>query len=383
VNTILVSGDFPPMHSGVGDYCGHLANAIAANGCDVHVLTTAHPRAPEIEHSGNVVVSRCFRSWRFGEARHALSALRRNEEAVVNIQYYCPSTYGRRPMINLLPAILRFARKNARVVITMHGFWEQSRLFRLRCLPMLRAAHGVIFVDRKNEPLLRSFAGPFVPVQFVPISSNIPIVSFSEETRSFWRQELGIPRDAIVVAFFGGICALKGFDHLVRAIEQVRRVDRLEISLLAIGGFHADSVNATYQGEMKSLIGTPEIGRWVRVVEDPSPQVVSELLQTSDIGACPFVRGVGENSGTALASMKHGLPTITTSGLTRIPDTWNAVVIPASDMESLAGAIARLARSKQLRDEVAARCLASIADLDWAVIGARTTTFFSGLFRGI
>jgi len=59
-------------------------------------------------------------------------------------------------MINFLPFIIRLLLPRVKVVTTMHGFWEQSVLFRLRTLPMLRGTHGVIYVDRLNKDLVKN-----------------------------------------------------------------------------------------------------------------------------------------------------------------------------------------------------------------------------------
>jgi glycosyltransferase involved in cell wall biosynthesis len=380
IDILMVTGDYPPALTGVGDYAHHVANALASNGSAVRVITTAgQGNSGDESGAARVAVHRSIRGWNFGDLRRILPLLDPGKRSVVNLQYYCPSTYGRRLMINSLPAVLRCARRNVRTVVTMHGFWEQSRLYRWRCLPMLRAAHGVVFVDRRNASLLRVYAGQKVPLCFIPIAGNIPSIPCDSDERTCWRQELGRKGDEIIVAFFGGIARIKGFEYLVHAVERVRNTEKLPVFLLAIGGFRADSVNREYQIGIRNLIAHAERSSWIQVVPDPAPEVVSKLLHAADIAAAPFIAGVSENSGSTLASLEHGLPTITTKGVTQFPEHFGTLVVPAGDVDGLAAAIARLARSEGLRAEMGRHSLEATKRWTWGNIADSTFSFFDNL----
>ncbi len=375
----MVTGDYPPALSGVGDYAYHVAQALAARGRTVRVLTTARPDVPAESAGTPVAVCRKVAAWTAGDLPRLLESLDRRKPLLVNIQYNCPATYGRRLMINVLPAALRCVRRNVRTIVTMHGFWEQSRLYRLRCLPMLRAAHGVVFVDRKNSDLLRRYAGRRVPLRFIPITGNIPPLACDAERRECWRQQFGMGSSEVVVAFFGGIGRVKGFEYLVHAIDKARNVEKLPVSLLAIGGVRADGVNTQYQREIGALIADPARAAWIKVVSNPPPDVVSKLLHAADIGAFPFVSGVGENSGSTLAALQHGLPTITTRDATQMPEELGTIAVPARDVTALAEAICRLARSETLRAELGRRSREATAHWTWERVADSMLAFCDGL----
>jgi glycosyltransferase involved in cell wall biosynthesis len=377
---LIITGDYPPTLKGVGDYSCHVARALARRGGNVEVLTTATSGIPSPDlDSDHLAIHRDIRTWTFSDLPRVFSLLKTQKEAIVNIQYYCPTTYRRHLMINFLPAIIRCAFRHVRTVVTMHGFWEQSHLYRLRCLPMLRAAHGIVFVDRKNTDLLRLFAGKHVAMRWIPISGNIPPIPCDSRQRLCCRQELGIEPNQVVVAFFGGIARIKGFEYLVHAIERVRNTENLPVTLLAIGGFHADGVNREYQKGIAELIAQSARGSWIKVVSSPPPTLVSRLLHASDIGAFPFINGVAENSGSTLAALQHGLPTITTRGTAQMPEPFGTLAVPARDVNSLADAISRLARSEALRVETGRRSMEAMSHFTWDAIAESLLSFFAEL----
>ena len=267
----------------------------------------------------------------------------------------------------------------------MHVFREQGVLFRLRALPMLRLAHGVIFVDRKNEKLLGAYSGHGSSrLRFIPIAGNIPPVEVTAEERRRLRMELGFNEADVIVAFFGGIGRSKGFHHLVKAVEVARTKFGLSAVLLAIGGFHQDGVNREYQEQMKATIGETPVADWVRVVDSPPPDRASELLHCADFAAYPFLDGVGENSGSMMAALAHGLPTIATKGRGNPPDFedhFGVALVPQGDSLALAEQIVVLAKSAELRLSMKKRALEVTAERSWPAIAAETAGFFQVLIE--
>lgn len=373
----IVTGDFPPLLRGVGDYAFHLSRELATSGCETCVITTAISNAPREEWLQNVRILRVVHNWNISDAKLILQQIVR-DRPVVNIQYNCPLAWGRRWMINVLPVLLRLSHPDARTVITMHGFWEQSALYRLRAAPMLRASHGVIFVDRRNRERLRLFAGRKKPMKFIPISGNIARVPTNEHIRRLCRNSIGIDDERTLVAFFGAIVPGKGFEGLIEAVEIARKRHRLPIHLVAIGGFIA-GIHGSYQARMREIMSQEDRRSWIRVVQGPAPETVSALLNAADMGVFPFLRGVGENSGSVLAALQHGLPTIMTRGATAPPPHFAGIIVPAGDLEALSGQIVRLAKDAELRERLRDQALAFTRHLTWDRIARRTLDFFTSV----
>jgi glycosyltransferase involved in cell wall biosynthesis len=385
VRLIMVSGDFPPRLSGVGDYSYHVAETASMMGTDVTVVTTGPKPAPDLPQTAHVDVRNIMSCWQFCEANKILRVLRESsEKTVLNIQYYCPATYGRRLMINFLPSLARTLRSNTRVVVTLHGFWEQSLLYRLRTLPMLRAAHGVIYVDRLNRALIKKYSGlAEARLKYIPIAGNIPPIPCTDEMRNEWRQELGLTAENVVLAFFGGIGRNKGFEYLLQAMYRIREKASLPIVLLAVGGFHSDDINDLYPSKIHDLIVRLGLESHVKIFEGPSATLVSRYLHIADVAAFPFLCGVGENSGSMLAALAHGLPTVITEGPANdagFPERFGVVMVPPQDAERLADTIIELVTSSVRRRELRKKAINVSSCLNWEFVTGETMSFFESLF---
>jgi len=377
----MISGDFPPRISGVGDYAFHISSTAAKMGVNVTVICTKSEDTDTASLYGALDVRPVMDRWRFSEIKNIFQILRETDQkTVVNIQYGCLA-YGRQLMINFLPFIIRLLLPRVKVVTTMHGFWEQSVLFRLRTLPMLRGTHGVIYVDRLNKDLVKKYSGlPDERLKFIPIAGNIVPIPCTKEQRDTWRKELGFSDVDVIVAFFGGITQRKGFDYLVKAIRITRCSNSFPVFLLAIGGFLPLEFNRTYQLEVENYIQREGLVDTIRFFENVEAENVSKYLHCADLAVYPFLRGVGENSGSMLAALAHGLPTIISAGAANdssFTDKFGVLMVPASDSEQLAESIQKIALSASLQREMRAKALHISETLNWPYITEKSLEFFN------
>lgn len=380
----MISGDFPPRISGVGDYAFHISSTASKMGLNVTAICTQNSNSKASSLYGTLDVRPVMAKWFFSEIKKICQVLRESgENTVVNIQYGCLA-YGRQLMINFLPLILRMLFPRVKIVITLHGFWEQSVLFRMRALPMLRFSHGIIYVDRLNKELVKKYSGhPDERLQFIHIAGNIPPIPCTEEQRNIWRKELGFEDKDTILVFFGGMGIKKGFDCLIESMGRIEKKNLLpSFFLLAIGSFHTDMVGEAHKKYIISLISKLGIEKNVCFFEHAKPIDVSKYLHIADLAVFPFDNGVGENSGSMLAALAHGLPTIITSGPANnasFSDKYGVIMVPAKNPEILAGAINNIInmpdRQKILRNK--AREISM--HLNWEFVTRESINFFSSL----
>lgn len=380
---VMISGDFPPRISGVGDYAFHVVGTAAKMGADVTVITTKSVDKSLPDLYGALDVRHVMDVWQSSEAKRIFTILKDSDEnTFVNIQYGCLA-YGRQLMINFLPALIRLLHPKTKVTITIHGFWEQSLFFRLRALPMLRAAHSIIYVDRLNKGLMKKYSGlADSRLKFIPISGNIPPIPCTDEQKNIWREELGLSKEDIAVAFFGGIIRSKGFDYLVKAIHNIKLRHSSPLVLLAIGGFLDLENNKPYKDEVINYIKTNGLESSIRFFKKADAALVSKCLHSSDIAVYPFLNGVGENSGSMLAALAHGLPTIITSGPANdksFTEKFGVVMVPAQDYDQLASAIQAIVTDHDVKFKMRKKALDVSSNLNWNFITGETIDFFQNV----
>jgi len=384
INVLMVTGDFPPRISGVGDYSAHITKSLADLGISTTVITTRMELPNNGRSIGSMDVRYVVSRWAMSEVNKILGLIEKSDSrTVVNIQYYCPFTYGRRLLINCLPLIIRLTRPKARVVVTMHGFWEQSISFRLRALPMLRLSHGVIYVDRLNRALMEKYTGfSSDRAKYIPIASNILPIRCNPELRKMWREELGFFEQDNVVAFFGGIGNNKGLEYLLEAVQSIRRDKELPVFLLVLGSFHPNHLTDGYYLNISHLIERLGISYWIRIIESLEPDEVSKYLHSADLAVFPFVNGVGENSGSMLAALAHGLPTIVTEGpanTANFSETFGVSLVPAMDSERLAECMADTLSSPEKMELMKQKAMSVSKVLNWKCITSETLDFYKSL----
>src|SRR5687767_3798199 len=98
----LVTGEYPPMQGGVGDYTRALAGALAAKGAEVHVLTSTRARGTREGASGSVTVHAEIARWSWASLWRLRGLARSLGLDVLNVQYQA-AAYGLSAPIHFLP----------------------------------------------------------------------------------------------------------------------------------------------------------------------------------------------------------------------------------------------------------------------------------------
>lgn len=385
VKVLMITDTFSPIISGVADYTAFLVKELASRRLRVTILASKCDTKGDNWLADGVEVLRSISQWKMSDAGQIIRVIDSlGQGTIVHIQYGS-GAYRKHPMMNLLPLLIRIFRRGCPVVVTLHEFpRERERLlYRIRTLPMLLAAHGLIFVDPADEETLRRWVKfSMARIKYIPIASNIPPVPVTDAERRDWRRKLGLMGDAPVVAFFGGIHPFKGFPDLLEAVTNLRR-DSFPARLLVIGGFEP-WVESTvhYQSQVREALRPGVEAGWIRLVDKSPADVIAHCLQAADIAAFPFVNGASPNRGSILAAISQGVPVITTKG----PDTpdgfqdqFGVALVPSRDVPALSTCIRDIMMSDERRKELKEKALKASKDLSWASVAQATHELYTSL----
>jgi glycosyltransferase involved in cell wall biosynthesis len=382
LKVIMVTDYYPPLIEGIGDYTANLLQALGNRGVGITVVTRPAAGANVREVSGPIDIRRIGNGWRMSAIGTILQVLdEKGPGAILHVQYPSGSTYHKRPMINLLPAIVRMARPRVPVVVTMHEYHEHRLRWKVRAIPMMMAAHGLILVNSKDyRTVTRRIRPPKFHTELIPIGSNIEVAPESPTLRNELRMQYGFnPGDAIIV-YFGDMHPGKGFPELLSAVRQLRS-EGLAASLLIISRLKANM--SAYDREILAALESPIREKWAYVADAPEPEKVSHHLQLADAAVFPFTRGAAENRGSLLAAIAHGLPTITTRG-PQTPEmfeqNFGVQTVPAGDLPALTAHMRALVQSSELRKNLSVRALAASKKLLWDDIAQRLIGLYDELY---
>jgi glycosyltransferase involved in cell wall biosynthesis len=383
MKVLLIVGEFPPQFGGFADGAALLAREIAALGPHVTVLTTRVKDQENRSFREGVEIRRVMCDWRLSEIRSILGIIdEMGRGTIVHLWYPCVTT-RRRPMVNFLPLFLRMFRPHCRVVVTIHEFRTQRTRYRVWALPLIMAAHGLIFVDPPDLELLLRWTKLKRPrIECIPIAPNILPVPVTDVHRRAWRQRLGVLDNTPIVTFFGGILPPKGLLGLLEAMNRLRH-DAIPGCLLVIGWFGPDPVgNQHYEREVREALAEGLSAGWIKLREKCPSDAVSEYLHASDVAVFPFVRGARSNNGSLLAALAHGLPVVATRGVDTpegFAEQYGVELVPAGSPGALANCLGEILLSEEQKNSLRARALQAARAFSWPSIACATAAFYSSL----
>jgi glycosyltransferase involved in cell wall biosynthesis len=394
---LFVTGEYPVMQGGVGDYTRRLSQALGLLGADVHVLTQVdaggdHLRIPAAGYEPTVYPRLERPGWRlFGHVSRMIDEVR---PEVLHIQYQS-AAYGLHPAVNMLPSRLRMGRLRLPVVVTFHDlkfpylFPKAGPLRWQAVLQLAKGADADVVTNPADWLRLRD-AGLREKLRAIPIGSNIRCEVTPGYDREAQRTKWGASPDTWLLGYFGFLNENKGGETLIQTLaELVRR--RQPARLLMVGGKvgSSDPTNTAYLQKVERLIGDLGLGDRVQWTGFTSADEVTANLLAADCAVLPYLEGASLRHGSLMAAMAHGLPIVSTAQLgcpvealkqfPMLEDGESALLTPPNDPVRMADAVTRLMTGAALRSRLAAKAAVLSRQFEWETIAQGHLLMYQGL----
>lgn len=374
---LLLSAEYPPQQGGVGDYTVNLAHALAQRHVEVAVLTSSG----DVQENNSLTVMRTVRGW--GRTLHTdvRSAMNEWQPDVLHIQYQT-GAYQMKPAINMLPSLV-----SVPTVVTFHDLRmpylapKVAPLRRYVTRMLLERADAVIVTNAEDEARLAGdspIEDPDVyslshalhpPPYLIPIGANIEVCDMPD--RAAARHAVNVADDQVLVAYFGLLNSSKGVHTIIEALPYLPS----NVQLMIIGGGTSTPADEEYGQQVRTTIDDLNMADRVRWTGFLDACEVSRMLQISDLAVLPFADGASYRRGSLLATLAHGIPTITTAPRVPIEPTLRhereVLFAPADEPISLALAIERLAADPALQQRLSAAGKRVANAFRWETIAAR------------
>lgn len=378
MNIFLISGEFPPMVGGMGDYTKELAKALAKLGHRVSVLTSVLGQ----EGGEGFALYPRVSKWDFSSWKDILTLVREIEPQILHLQYQA-AAYGMHPAINLLPWRLRLMCPL--LFVTFHDlrvpylFPKAGPARRWVIAALAKGCDGVIVTNVGDEAEARGYG---LEPHLIPIGSNISPRLPPGYEREEWRARWGVKEETLL-SYFGLLHESKGVEVLFRALARLLEVGE-RVKLLMVGGKTgaSDPTTTDYARRMEALeqkLGLADQLLWTGYVDD---EEVSANLLASDICVLPYKDGVSLRRGSLMAALTHGLPIISTRPIIQMKELVegeNIVLVSPHDVEALVAKIQELIASERLRRRLGAGAKRLSEAFSWERIGEETVALYSSL----
>lgn len=390
----LVTGEYPPMEGGVGAFTQELAQAMAALGHEIHIITSKQARPDNVPRRPGQVLEPVdlqfahlhprVRKWRWPALSEVVDVTLRYELEIVNIQYQAAAYDMRSAAVNFLPWRLKHLAATA---VTFHDlrvpylFPKAGRLRQTAVHFMAKQANGVIVTNPEDfaslTPLLNT------PLRQIPIGSNIKTYTPNHIEIAEAREQLQVGPADCLLGYFGFLNESKGADTLIEALAQLPETTHLVFIGGQTGASDPDN-NQSFLGQLQAQInglGLAERVHWTGFVDD---RRVSTFLHAADLMVMPYRDGVSLRRGTLMAALAHKRPLLSTIPQTPTPDLVhgeNCWLVPANDPAALTEAVQTLIADSELRLKLGQGAGLVAGRFTWDHIAAQTLDFFRELLR--
>lgn len=372
----IITGEYPPMRGGVGDYTYTLIGEWLRMGHTVHLLT--RPQAQDTRDG--VTLHNIMTHWGIG----ALPIIRRWAQEqhldVLNLQYQT-AIYDMSGWMHFLPRIVATP-----VVTTFHDllvpylFPKAGALRPWIVRTLARSSARAITTNHEDYARLHDLPH----AQMIPIGSNIALSAATAQNRVHIRAAYALPDETTLLAHFGFLYPNRGVEVLLQAVHQLR-TEGANVRLLIIGGREGGPVQPAYVAQLDAQIAALELGDYVVWTGFVEAGRVSELLNAADILVLPYLDGASYRRGSLIAGVQHGCAIVTTQPqvtITEWRDGMNMSFVPAADAATLAGAIAHLIAEPQQAQRYRDALRISRHTFDWQQIAQAFITQFAAVQRG-
>ncbi|MEA3309163.1 MAG: glycosyltransferase family 4 protein [Chloroflexota bacterium] len=385
----IITGEYPPLEGGVGDFTRELGQELSRQGHELHILTSLTSGSQESRENG-MLVYRQIRRWSWRAYPQITQWLRACTPDIVNIQSQA-AAYQLRGAINFYPYWLQ-RRLTIPCVTTFHDllppylFPKAGSLRQWAVRQLAQYSDAAIATNGKDYTTLSNFWGenPHPLIRLIHIGSNIsphPPKGYNSQN---WRRAHQIPTDALLLGFFGFLNRSKGLEYLLEALHLLHTQHKLPAQLIFIGGRTGDSdaSNSAYAAQIDSLIKKYSLEAYIHRTGYASSEEVSAALLAADICTLPYREGVNLRRGTLHACLAHGRAIITTRPPAQIAELHaeqNVLLVPPEDGATLAAAIKRLHHNPALRARLGKNATALAMKFSWQQIAAQTSELFHQL----
>jgi hypothetical protein len=284
---------------------------------------------------------------------------------------YVPFLFARRGVAPaLVRSIAQLHRAGTRIGIFVHEPWVPPTrlvwritgpLMRRQLLALVRHASAVYSPVPAFLELVRPALAPGASAAVVPVGSNVPVVP---SDRAATRARFGLEDSDVAIGVFspGASGALGTW-----VAQAARDLSGQPAVVWVIFG----------TGSETQPTGVPQ-GPSVRRLGWLPREDTSAVLRALDLAAAPFADGLTLRRTSAMATLAHGVPLVSSNGPLADPDLRDAAVL-AADANAFAAAIRHLAHDPEARAKLAARGRAFYETRGSAeVLAARIATDLGG-----
>ena len=375
----IVTGEYPPLKGGVGDYTQKLASQLINKGNKVSIFTDHRCIATNYTLENLQVIANTSRKWGWLDLWRTYYATANVD--ILSIQYQAAAYGNMSPPIHFLP---RFAIPPT--TTTFHDlnppylFPKAGSLRSKSISELIHKSNGIITTNPEDYRLCTK-RFKINNIDEIPIGSNIPNVDPTTFSKKLIRSKYGVNNNELLLGYFGFLNQSKGGQLLIETLAELHSAG-ISARLMFIGELvgTADPTNHKYLTETEDLARTLGMAKYIVKTGFVDPDIASILIQSCDMMVMPYLNGASLRNGSLIACLTNGCPIITTKpsvDYNLLKDGINIVFVPNNNVSSTVKAISDMRLNPTLRNQIGAEARKLHKVFDWSNIADQTIAFFN------
>ena len=299
---LIISGSYPHMRCGVGDYVEKLIENLRAKDVDAILLTSDDPL---IKRNG--YINALIKKWNIFSSRTILSFIKKERPDFIHLQL---PTIRYRPTlsaIGLLPALSKIFFKNAPLIVTVHDFSISRNFLKIFFLPIFLFSDGVIVTNEADrQDIVRRF--PFLNERLkkIHIGPTIDIVDISDNRKKEIYRKIGYTEDVRFITTFGFVKKDRCIDKVIKVFNKLKKEDE-KLKLIVLGWVQ----DKKYRNCIFELVDKLSLKGKICFLESDNFEELSFCLSLSSLAILLYERGASFRRSSLINYAIRKIPVVT------------------------------------------------------------------------
>ncbi len=308
-NVLLISGSYPKIKCGVGDYTNVLY--LNLNKEDINqdynfeILTSN-----KAQNFNNVKIHNVVKKW---SGLYIVKTILRYAKNYDIIHFEFPTIeYNSKSFAFyfLLPLLLRI--KRIKVVYTFHEYSYNTRISKLVRIPAILFSQKIITVEKKFYQDIDKKFKCKKKLYYIPIGSNIERSTISsDEINERKNKILNDYKAKKIISYFGFIDESKCMYETLISLGKLKEQGKLESVFMIIGDFNQNKCSKEYYNLLVDCIKKYKLEENILITGYLESSEVGNYLKVSDAALLLYKNGVSVRNGSMLAAYQENIPIIT------------------------------------------------------------------------
>ncbi len=306
MKVLMISGTYPDLRCGVGDYVGKLTENLISCHVEVLVLTSddASIRREDFVYP-------LIKRWKMPGIPRILNFIKKANPDIINLQM--PSARYRSIInsANLLPLFAKiFCDASSPFAVTVHDYAITRWFLRPFFLPLFLFSDLIIITNDNDEAeILRMF--PFLrrKVRKIAMGPTIEIADIPSDAANRLRAKIAYKETDRLISTFGFIERAKHLDLLLHVFSKLSQHDK-DLKLLVMSDVRRDD-DVQYRDSVISLAGTLGLKERICWIGFSKAEEISFYLSLSKLGLLFYERGASFRRSTLINYIIRQVPVVT------------------------------------------------------------------------